>query len=587
MLLERNLLDQKIIETVVDREVQIYDVKSMDLLSVSKNMTDRHQRFIIVTNQSLCAILTAYDLLSIHVSNTNIKGYIDANDKWVQPLLNNMSIKSFLVQYEHQVHRYYPVIDQSVIGFIDKKSILSLYKKIDEENYLLITSILDNINDAVCIADTNCRVKFWNKNAEKLYGISREKILDQVLTDHFPNALLPKVIKEEAKVINVYNSPRENCHNLITASPLYNQGVLIGAISYDKDISEQFKIAEDLKAKETDLQALKRELVKLGEERYTFENMVGEDPSWTEIIKLSKMVAKSMINILIGGESGTGKEVLARAIHKESRRQGNFVPINCSAIPKDLFESELFGYKSGAFSGASQKGKMGQFEFANQGTLFLDEIGDMPLEMQAKLLRVLEDNQVTPVGSNKSIAVDVRVIAASNKDLLELSNQGLFRKDLYYRLNGIMLQLSPLRDRPGDIRLLTRKYFDDFRQQYGCKELILPEELIKLLESYHWEGNIRELKNIVERLVILSKNNDLDLVSEKFLPDVIRNMAIRMKVGPTYSLTDLLEKTEKEAIVAALSKSKSKADAAKLLKIPRSTLYFKMDKYGLKHTSEN
>ncbi len=582
MLLEKSIINQMKLKDVSDNEITLYKKQEFDLIVATKKLIDEHHKFIMIEDHFKCAILSSYDMLALHVNNE-----LNELDKWQTPLSGDMTLKEFFDVYKFDLYRYYVIKTGYVYSFVDKHRIESMYQQIDEENSALITSILDNIHMAICIVDVNCCVKFWNKSAELLYEISKEKIYGQVLTDHFPTALLPTVLINEKKVLDAYNHPRENCHNLISASPLYSKGILIGAISYDKDITEQIKIADDLKETESNLEVLQKELQAIGEERYTFDTMIGEDPSWIEVVKLTKMVSKSMLNILISGESGTGKEVLARAIHHESNRKGFFVPLNCSAIPRDLFESELFGYHSGAFSGASSTGKVGRFEFADKGTLFLDEIGDMPLDMQAKLLRVLEDGQIIPVGSNKSIQMDVRVIAASNKDLLELCDQKLFRKDLYFRLNGIGVNLSPLRERPGDIELIALNFLDHFKEIYGSKDLIMPQEVMDLLKSYHWEGNIRELRNIIERTVILSKNNGLSEISDNHLPDVIRNMAISLKVGPSYSLNDLLEKTEKEAILEAMTQSSSKAMAAKLLKIPRSTLYFKMDKYGIKDVSKN
>lgn len=581
MLLEKSVIDHMSLKDIMDKEIISYTIDAFDLENATKSLIDAHQKFLMIKKEDAYAILSTFDVLSLYVKGEN------TIDKWHHLLDGDVLLKDFLESHNDESLRYYVVKSANVYGFVDKQKILSMYQQIDDENSALIASILDNIHMAICIVDTSCRVKFWNKSAEKLYQISREKIYNEVLTDYFPTALLPTVLENQQKVIDVYNLPREGCHNLISAGPLYSGGMLIGAISYDRDISEQIKIAEDLKIKESNLEVLQKELQAIGEERYSFDTMVGVDPSWIEVVKLTKMVSKSMLNILISGESGTGKEVLARAIHHESSREGLFVPINCSAIPRDLFESELFGYESGAFSGALESGKVGRFEFADKGTLFLDEIGDMPLEMQAKLLRVLEDGEVFRVGSNKGVQVDVRIIAASNKDLLELCDKGTFRKDLYFRLNGIGVHLAPLRERPGDIELIALKFLNDFKNLYNYHQLIMPKHVMKLLKRYHWEGNIRELKNIIERTVILSKNNGLNEISDDFLPDVIRNMAISMKVGPTYSLTDLLEKTEKEAIVSALSRSSSKADAAKLLKIPRSTLYFKMDKYGIKDVSKS
>lgn len=586
MLLDKSSLDYINLESVVNTKVMIVNINQFDLELISKKMVNNKFKFVVVNNNEKSVILSSSDILSLVINNNSIFDFL--KNKNVEILDSNTKIGDFLLEYENNSYRYYVLSkDKKIIGIIDKKEIIYLYRKIDDRNNTLISSILDNINDAVCIVDVECKVKFWNKSAEELYEITHDKIMNNKLTDYFPTALLPKVLLDEKKVMNVYNLPRENCHNLISASPLYSGDTLIGAISYDKDISEQIKIAENLKITESNIQVLEKELKNIGEERYSFDNIIGKNYEWLEIVKLTKMISKSMINVLISGESGTGKEVLARAIHVESKRKGLFVPINCSAIPKDLFESELFGYISGAFSGASTKGRVGKFEFATKGTIFLDEIGDMPLDMQAKLLRVIENQRVTPVGGNNHIEIDVRIISASNKNLLDLSNKGEFRKDLYFRLNGIGVELQPLRERKDDIVLLVNKFLNDYKNVYNITNLEIPSKILLMLENYDWEGNIRELKNIIERIVILSKNNNEAVVLERYLPNIIRDMSVQNKrIKEVYDLKNLVERTEKEAIKNVLLESTTMTEAAKLLGIPRSTLYFKLDKYNLRHMSK-
>lgn len=464
-------------------------------------------------------------------------------------------------------------------------------KIIDEMNKdveVFLENILDTITDAVCVVDVNCNVVFWNESAETLYEITRDKIYGKKLQGFFPSALLPEIIDTKRKYVNFYHSPKEGSHNLISARPLYNQGDLIGAISYDKDITEQINIAEKLKKTKSNLEVLESEISNISTERYAFDQIVGKNIVFSETIKFTKALSKSKINILLTGESGTGKEVLARAIHIESGRTGYFVPINCSAIPGELLESELFGYEGGAFTGASQKGRIGKFELAHGGTLFLDEIGDMPIEMQAKILRVLEDSEVSKVGSNKSKKVEVRIVAASNKDLQGLIAEGKFRKDLYYRLNGVLVEIMPLRERRDDIPLFIQRFIENMRKDHGNINIEVPKTIGDMLSNYYWEGNIRELKNIVERMVILAKNKGVSVIEEKFIPDVIRLYdSIGAKepyaVEEIRSLNEIIEDTEVEVIKKALSQtSYNKAKAAKILKIPRSTLYFKMEKYGIK-----
>jgi len=447
----------------------------------------------------------------------------------------------------------------------------------------MIEMILDNINDGITVVDKNCVTLFWNKGAEELYNIPREKVIGKPITEHFPNAFLPKVIKERKTYDNVYNSPRENSHNIISATPLYNGDELIGGISCDRDISELIRLSKTLNKTQLNLEILEQEVSTLSENRFTFEQIVGENPEFKETVNLCRNVAKSNINILITGESGTGKEVFSRAIHIASGRKGHFIPINCSAIPADLMESELFGYEGGAFTGALRKGKIGKFELAHNGTLFLDEIGDMPAHMQPKILRVLEDGVINRIGSEKSIKVDVRIIAATNKDLKSMVDEGTFRKDLYYRLNSILVNLPPLRQRKDDIPLLVKRYFQHYCMAYRTNMPEIPENIMKILMNYSWEGNVRELKNIVERIVILVKNNNAKKVDIDFLPSsIIEKSQENLVYRDNLDLVAISENAEKDAIKRAMKISNgNKAKAAKLLKIPRSTLYFKLEKYNI------
>lgn len=446
-----------------------------------------------------------------------------------------------------------------------------------------IEMILDNVNDAVCIVDKNCVARIWNKRAEDIYGVKRDQVIGRPITNLFPTALLPKVIKERRPYVNVYNSPREDSHNIITARPLYRGNEFIGGISCDRDISELIKLTALLDKTKLGLKVLEEEVTALNENRFSFDKIVGNNIAFREIINLCKNISKSKINVIITGESGTGKEVFARAIHIESRRKGHFIPINCSAIPEELMESELFGYEGGAFTGALRKGKVGKFELANEGTLFLDEIGDMPLSMQPKILRVLEDGMITRVGGSKSIKVDVRVVAATNKDLKRMMKEGLFRKDLYYRLNSILIKLPPLRERKEDIPELINKFIEHFCIAYRSNIPEIPSEVMDVLVNYDWEGNIRELKNIIERIVILVKNNKAKKIDINFLPrSIIESSKVKIQYEEVFDLNEIIHRAEKEAVINAMKISNgNKAKAAKLLNIPRSTLYFKLDKYKI------
>jgi transcriptional regulator with PAS, ATPase and Fis domain len=359
----------------------------------------------------------------------------------------------------------------------------------------------------------------------------------------------------------------------------------VGGISLDRDATEFIKTSELLVKAQSNLNVLEHEISIINRNRHSFSQIYGNNKAFRESIRLARDISKSNINVLITSESGTGKELFARAIHMESGREGYFVPINCSAIPNELIESELFGYSAGAFTGALKSGKIGKIELAHNGTLFLDEIGDMPLNMQPKILRVLENGEMTRIGSEKSIKTNIRVIAATNKDLSEMVEAGLFRKDLYYRLNSVVINLPPLRERKDDIPLLVNRFVEDYCMEYGINILGITPEVMNIFINHSWEGNIRELKNVIERIVVLAKNNTTDVIDISFLPQNLRGnrkISSAPKQENIYDLNNILNNAEREAIINAMKISRdNKAHAAKLLNIPRSTLYFKLKKYNL------
>ena len=460
-------------------------------------------------------------------------------------------------------------------------------KLINERNKEL-EIILDSIKESICIVDAKGITRYWNRGCEKLYGIKREEIIGRPISEFFPSALVQRILDEKRAYEDIYNQPREESYNITSASPIYYNDEIVGGISVDRDITELMKTTELLNKTKSNLQALKQELEILNSDKSPFSSILGNNEKLRSAIKLAKNVAPSNLNVLIRGESGTGKDLFARAIHLASGREGNFVPINCSAIPNELIESELFGYKAGAFTGALKEGKIGKIELSHKGTLFLDEIGDMPLQMQPKILRVIEDGEVTPVGSEKSVKVDIRVIAATNRNLEEMVEEGTFRKDLYYRLNSVIIEIPPLRERKEDVHFLANRFVQDYCMEYGVNILNFSHEVMEIFKYYDWEGNVRELRNLVETLVILARNNNCKIIDLDLLPDyIIKNSAIKIKKKKNkdnpYDLNSIVAEVEKDTIIKALKATGyNKQKAAKLLNIPRSTLYFKMDKYNIK-----
>ena len=310
---------------------------------------------------------------------------------------------------------------------------------------------------------------------------------------------------------------------------------------------------------------------------------VGQCPSMQKIYELIRQAGPSKASIFIIGETGTGKELVARAIHSNSGRRGLFVPINCAAIPADILESELFGYVRGAFTGA-HKDRVGKFELAHEGTLFLDEITEMNPSIQAKLLRVLQENRIDRLGSNHSIEVDIRIIAATNCDPLGAVQSGRLREDLYYRINVLGIQLPPLRERREDIPLLARHFLEKYRRSLGGDSFKLSDEVTQALMAYAWPGNVRELENMMERAAVLSRGVE---VGVRHLPQEILSTDAPVTLMPTVDNEDMdleagVAKLEKKLLNKALAESAgNKAKAARILKISERSFWYKLKKYGL------
>lgn len=316
--------------------------------------------------------------------------------------------------------------------------------------------------------------------------------------------------------------------------------------------------------------------------KYGFENILGRSKSLLYVLDMASRAAQATSTVLIRGETGTGKELVAKAIHFNSRRRDRpFVTINCGAIPKDLLESELFGHAKGSFTGALAN-KKGKVELADGGTLFLDEIGELPLELQVKLLRLIQQGEVEKVGATGVTKIDVRIIAATHRDLQAMVEDGTFREDLYYRLAVIPLELPPLRERADDIPELVQHFFLQAKEKQGRPELVLPSRLLPSFGGYSWPGNVRELENIIERIVVLARGEEITLND---LPDFLRRErpaveALHLDLPPQGIS---LEAVEKELIVRALEKfNGNQTHAAQYLDISRKTLIYRMEKFGLR-----
>ncbi len=471
-------------------------------------------------------------------------------------------------------------------GFIESSKALSSLANKYEELRQIFLGTLEASGDMITITDENLNVRFWNSEAEHFYGIKKEEIIGKDLKGFFSKSslVLAKVLETGRPVKDSYNKPRPGLYVLINSTPIKPGNRLIGGVSIERNITEMVYLNRELFRTNTELNQLQQEMNH--NNNGPFSNIYGHSHRLKEVVDIAKKVAHTDVPVLIRGESGTGKELFARAIYQASnRRDKPYIPINCGAIPSNLVESELFGYEAGAFTGAEKSGKKGRFEQANGGTLFLDEIGEMDFSMQVKLLRVLQDKVFFRVGGSKPVKVNVRIIAATNRNLEEMLKKGLFRKDLYYRLNVVSLEVPPLRERKRDILELVYLFVNEFAKHHNKKIKEVSADLITVLLKYNWPGNVRELRNIIERLVVLTEGS---VASKEFLPQNILDnpeddyLDNDDDQGKTY-LDSITKDAERKTIVKTLQEVQgNKTKAAKVLGIPRSTLYYRLEKLGLK-----
>ena len=375
---------------------------------------------------------------------------------------------------------------------------------------------------------------------------------------------------------------------MTTSIPMFCQGEIDIIVSVERNISEVEKLKSLLNEQVEMKKELQKELLKFQSRKDELcGRMVTRNINMLHIREMAEDIGKIDAAVMITGESGTGKEVIADIIHKSSRRrEAPFVKVNCAAIPETLMESEFFGYEQGAFTGAGGNGKIGLFELADGGTLFLDEVGELSIPIQSKLLRVLQDKEVRRVGGEKSISVDIRIIAATNRDLKAEVAKGTFRKDLYYRLFVVPIALPPLRERKEDIELLTKHFLDIFNKQYNMKKTIGPEAM-EIMERYQWPGNVRELRNVVERLVVSGAGNDISRIQVEFC--LKGSMSSAFEIGGGYMaaeeelyLDDMVGRYEKQIIQDVLKECGTVTAAARVLHVDKSTISRKMKKYGIK-----
>ena len=513
------------------------------------------------------------------VIGKNIKEFIPYSNL---PMILKKGVKQFGQVFHVKnrsalVNRSPLFMNDKIIGavaVIQDVSDLVGMKEINEK----FIKILENSQDMICFLDKNGIVNYINPSYIKHTGLKSENILGKYITDIEPDGYISKAFKEKLKFNDVIY-PVNNVNVIGNIEPLFVDNTFTGVISTARPINELKELIGKLNKSQEELNYYKEEFLKQISTNSSFNNIIGSSRTLKDILYICEKASKTTSTVLIRGESGTGKELIAKVIHNNSPRHDKpFVRVNCASIPENLLESELFGYEKGSFTGAT-KSKPGKFAIANGGTIFLDEIGDMPLSMQVKLLRVLQEMEIDPIGGINPIPIDVRVIAATNRDLEKMIKENTFREDLYYRLNVIGINLPALRERKEDIPDLVEHFIKKLNVKLNKNILGISNDALNLLQQYQWPGNIRELENIIERAMNFC---DEKYISSFYLPSYFKpNADSSREINIDKDNILPFEEYEKQIIKMAMEKYKTFNKAGKALGLTHRTVSLKCKKYNI------
>lgn len=498
------------------------------------------------------------------------------------PNLENVKFEE-VIEVEEELYPWMNAYQALCLQLFKRIEGLELYRQREIDAF----AIGDAIADGICLTDGTGLVLAVNKAYSDITGIKEQQIVGHTIEDVlaqglFNRAVTHMVIDQKKKVSQFSTISGNKKKVLITGNPFFDEnGDVIQVLTVMRDLTEIISVKDKLEKAERESERYLDELNYYKSLQRGLTGLIGESGSIKKIRELISYVAKTEATVLITGETGVGKEVIAREIHQKSNRSNApYIKVNCAAIPDSLLESELFGYEKGAFTGAQNKEKLGMFELANGGTLLLDEIGEMPMTLQSKLLRVLQERELMRIGGTKSIQIDVRVIASTNQSLIKQIETGRFREDLYYRLNVVPIHIPPLRERIDDIPLLSHMMLEKFNLKYE-KDKKLSQEAIHVLSQYPWPGNVRELGNVIERIIV---SDDEEVIGEEGVLNVLGrlmegNVPIHLKEST--SLKEAVCQLEKDMIQKALTKHKSTYKAAKALGMSQPTLFRKAKQLGI------
>lgn len=468
-----------------------------------------------------------------------------------------------------------------IISFNQLDTLKKMIKEVDKEAEAssLLSIIMDAINDCIVYVNKDGIVEMLSRAYAEFLSVDRDWAIGRHVREVIENTRMDVVTKTgKSEVAQVQEI---NGRNMIaTRIPIFVNGNVVGAVGkvLFRDVDELNTLYLRINNIQKELNLYRDEFKKANKASYALDSIIGESPAMKQLKDLVKRVGNTNSNVLILGDSGTGKELFAHAIHNNSKRvDAPFIKVNCSAIPFELLESELFGYEEGSFTGARKGGKIGKFKAADGGTIFLDEIGELPMSMQAKLLRVLQDREIEKIGSNIAEKVDVRVIAATNKNLENMVNEGHFRLDLFYRLNVVNIRVPSLKERREDIPILAKHLMDKISEKEGIRVDGISFKALDFLKNYDWPGNVRELENTLERAINFM--DDETRILAKHLPPKITGIS---GYDSMRTLKETLEEMEKEVIQNRLILAKgNKSEAAETLGISRTSLYEKLAKHNI------
>jgi PAS domain S-box-containing protein len=545
------------------------------------NKQDLYLGYAIIENQSLKMFTSGVDKLLTQYKDALLT-IVEENCTYP---LNTTLTKEITIHVDQLAE------NQLLVVFLDLKQ----WENTMETNRDL-ESIFNYSHDGIYVTDGRGNTLKVNPGSERNFGLSADQLIGRNVVDLenegvFKPSVVQKVLKEQ-KRITLYQETIVGKVTMATGNPIFDDdGRIIRVICNSRDITELTLLKKRLRQNEEIVQRYETELLELRQKETKIDGFIVNSEKMKNVLNLIIKISAVDSNVILTGESGTGKDVVSRAIHTYSNRNIKpFIKVNCGAIPDNLLESELFGYDSGAFTGAKKGGKPGYFELADKGTLFLDEIGELPFSLQAKLLQAIQEKVIQRVGGTRSIKVDFRLIAATNKDLAEMVKKGEFREDLYYRLNVIPVQLPPLRDRKEEIPFLIKYFLNKFNSQYNMEKTIKTNALTMLL-NYHWPGNVRQLQNVMERLIILSDGSTispediLNILGDQFNMSHLSTQEVSAsedflgqftghseEMGNGYDLKQELKQIEKKLIKDAINKCKTTRKTAEFLGLSQSTL---------------